>query len=375
VAGTRRQSFCLIIIFLTLIALVAPVQVVLERRAGEQPRIVELFRQAPTPATLRRLESDLEARCHLAQAVRPWMQFVRFVLLGDAGDKAVLGRAGWLFYRPAVRYLIEPYSPEADESNIFDAIASFRDDLAQRGIKLVVMPAPNKASVYPELLAGRAAVTTGPVNSTTRDVMARLKQAGVEVVDLFELYADARQSPGSPAYYLAQDSHWSPDGMRLAAEAVARRLLDAGYVEKGATKYERRPVSVERHGDVLRMMRGPRVEGLFQLQAMNCTQVMDASTGDPYRDDPNAPVLVLGDSFLRIFERDEPGSGGFVAHLACQLGFGLTSVVNDGGASTLVRQQLARRPALLEGKKVVVWEFVERDIRFGTEGWQIVPLP
>ncbi len=32
-------------------------------------------------------------------------------------------------------------------------------------------------------------------------------------------------------------------------------------------------------------------------------------------------------------------------------------------------------PTLLENKKVVIWEFVERDIRFGTEGWQIVPLP
>jgi hypothetical protein len=40
-----------------------------------------------------------------------------------------------------------------------------------------------------------------------------------------------------------------------------------------------------------------------------------------------------------------------------------------------VRQQLARKPALLKGKKVVVWEFVERDIRFGTEGWQVIPLP
>ena len=108
---------------------------------------------------------------------------------------------------------------------------------------------------------------------------------------------------------------------------------------------------------------------------MDCTQVMDAETGGRYADDPNSPVLVLGDSFLRIFERDEPGSGGFVAHLAHNLGFGLTSIVSDGGASTLVRQQLSRKPALLKGKKVVIWEFVERDIRFGTEGWQRVPLP
>ena len=37
-----------------------------------------------------------------------------------------------------------------------------------------------------------------------------------------------------------------------------------------------------------------------------------------------------------------------------------------------MRQELSRKPALLEGKKLVIWEFVERDIRFGMEGWQEV---
>jgi hypothetical protein len=53
----------------------------------------------------------------------------------------------------------------------------------------------------------------------------------------------------------------------------------------------------------------------------------------------------------------------------------LRSLVNDGGAATLVRQELYRRPVMLRDKRLVVWEFVERDIRFGTEGWQLVPLP
>ena len=91
-------------------------------------------------------------------------------------------------------------------------------------------------------------------------------------------------------------------------------------------------------------------------------------------DDPAAQVLVLGDSFLRIYEQDEPGAAGFIAHLARELRQPLASVVNDGGASTLVRQELYRRPTLLQHKRVVVWEFVDRDIRFGIEGWQQVPL-
>jgi hypothetical protein len=412
VTASRGPRVCLMAVFLVLLGLVAPSQVVLELRDGETPQIAELFRQAPTRANLQRLESDLESRCRLAQAVRPWTQYVRFVLFEDAGDQAMLGRSGWFFYKPAVRYLVEPcplanaamvirsvpvraswetpYGVTTNENDIFAAIVSFRDELARRGIRLLVMPAPNKSSIYPEMLTGRAKQASGSVNPTTQTLLAQLREAGVETVDLFEIFRIARNSAGlengtnpqsairnpqSAPYYLAQDSHWSPEGMRLAAEAVARRLLDAGWVEKGPVKYEMKPVTVERYGDVLRMIRVPRVERLFRPERTSCTQVMDTRTGKPYTDDPNSPVLVLGDSFLRIFERDGPGSGGFIAHLACHLGFGLTSLVNDGGASTLVRQQLARKPALLQGKKVVIWEFVERDIRFGTEGWQVIPLP
>ena len=97
-------------------------------------------------------------------------------------------------------------------------------------------------------------------------------------------------------------------------------------------------------------------------------------TGTPYRDEPESEVLILGDSFLRIYEQDEPGAAGFIAQVARELGRPLTSIVNDGGASTLVRQSLSRRPALLTNKKLVIWEFAERDIRYGAEGWQIVPL-
>ena len=83
----------------------------------------------------------------------------------------------------------------------------------------------------------------------------------------------------------------------------------------------------------------------------------------------------MGDSFARIYQTDEPGSAGLAAHLAHQLAMPLTTIVNDGGASTLVRQQLVRQSELLEGKKLVIWEFVERDLRFGLEGWQEVTLP
>ena len=57
-----------------------------------------------------------------------------------------------------------------------------------------------------------------------------------------------------------------------------------------------------------------------------------------------------------------------------RLGFAVASMVNDGGASTLARRSLARRANLLTGKKLVVWEIVERDFRFGEDGWKDVAL-
>ena len=95
----RGLHVCLIVVFLVLIGVVAPSQIMLEC-ARERRRRSRTFPPAPTRANLRRFESELESKCRLAQAVRPWMQYARFVLFEDAGDKALVGRAGWFFYRP-----------------------------------------------------------------------------------------------------------------------------------------------------------------------------------------------------------------------------------------------------------------------------------
>lgn len=123
------------------------------------------------------------------------------------------------------------------------------------------------------------------------------------------------------------------------------------------------------------MMQMPPLEARALPEDINAVQVVRVGDGELYRDDPGSDLLVLGDSFLRIYQQDEPGSAGLIAHLAKELGRPVSSLVNDGGGATLVRQELFSRPALLKNKRIVIWEFVERDIRFGTEGWLRVPLP
>jgi SGNH hydrolase-like domain, acetyltransferase AlgX len=356
---SRRSQALFIGLFLLIIYGVPVSQAVIEVWRGHMPQALDLFSTVPRKEALRTYEKDLERSSIYAEGLRPWMQYLTYVVLRSPGEKAILGRDGWLFYRPDVQYLVE-----AAQADPLAAILTFQRQLSSRGIRLMVIPMPGKPSIYSDKLTYRASF-----RSPTRDLIARLRAAGVETPDLFELF----HAPPEP-YYLILDTHWSGSAARLAADAVGRRIHDLGWINPGSAEYGVKPVLVKRRGDIIRMMKAPELEREFPPEEVRCEQVI-AANGELYKDDPHSPVLVLGDSFMRIYEKDEPGSAGFIAHLARVLHAPLASIVNDGGASTLVRQELARKAELLDGKKLVIWEFVERDIRFGTEGWKDVPLP
>jgi SGNH hydrolase-like domain, acetyltransferase AlgX len=260
-----------------------------------------------------------------ADKTRPLVQALLFGVFHNPGEKAIAAPNGRLFYKQDVRYLIEPVDLAEPRAVVHD----FREQLALRGIRLIVVPIPVKPNTG-----------TNP---------------GIGNIDLLPLLQN---------HYLAYDTHWTCEGAQIAAKAVADLLPQL----RGAKDYEVKSVTIERRGDIVRMMDSPTLERFFPPETVPCQQVQD------YMDDPNSPILVLGDSFLRIYQTDTPKSAGFIAHLARELKQPLTSIVNDGGASTLVRQELARKPQLLKGKKVVIWEFVERDLRFGTDGWQHVKV-
>lgn len=369
----RSYRLYLIGFFLAVIYSVPLAQTCAEMLRGESPHFLDVFRESPTAANLRAFEHELERSSVVAGWVRPATQYFWFATLRNPGEKAVAGRDGWFFYKPDLRYLVEPL----DNTGPLSAILAFRRQLAARGIHLMVMPVPGKPSVYPDRLSRRACATDGPGLSHTGELIARLRSAGVETIDILEAIERWRKEDGGAAepYYLMRDTHWSGRTARRVAELVAAEIRMRGWIGEGSTEYVTRAVRIRRRGDVIRMMEAPEVDGSFPPEQVPCQQVLSKGTGALYRDDPGSPVLVLGDSFSRMYQTDEPTAAGFIAHLARELHRPIASIVNDGGASTLVRQQLARRPGLLVGKKLVIWEFVERDIRFGADGWQAVPLP
>ena len=353
-----------------------------ELAKGERPLVAELVLNVPTEQHLRDVENQIEETSWFARNSRSLVQTIWFQLSGQPGENTLVGRDGWLFYLPTVRFLVESFPPgkalQTDFQDPFAAVTDFHGQLADRGIQLLVVPVPGKASIYPERVSSRADPGKIAESSHTLEFISRLNDAGIATIDLFEAFQQEPfrdRSTKGEHHYLFQDTHWTPEGAELAAQVVAERVLREGWVSAGSKKYIQEPVTVARRSDILRMARSASIERLFPPQEVTCRQVVESDTGNLYQDDPDSPLLVLGDSFLRIYQTDDPKAAGFLAHLARNLKRPVTSIVNDGGASTLVRQQLRRNPDLLEGKKLVVWEFVERDLRFGTEGWKKISIP
>jgi len=276
-----------------------------------------------------------------------------------------------------------------------------------------------------ENAAGTAAgENDAELQSHGKKILDSLTRAGFNTVDLYTplLAAKSRDSVEG-ALYLNDDTHWTPRGAELAADVIAkkvREMVDAGTVKFRKTddvRYIASDSLADRMGDVGEMS-GLNKFGVFKVQQVTghvvsqqnikerteklpmdstCVEaaksackkndscfiaqsalcerdtVLYDTTVTPFKDDfRKSEILILGDSFSRIYQTDSPVNAGWIAHFAKNMNRPVASIVSDGGASTLVREKLARKASVLKGKKLLIWEFVERDLRFGAEGWKSV---
>ena len=360
---------------------------------------------------LRPYEKEMEKVSIFANGIRPAFQFIYYALFSDLGDKGVLGRNGWFFYRPDVEYVTKNYvfdvrskivdaNDRPFKENIVDSIVSFKNQLAERGIDLLVVIMPGKPSIYPDLLNEKMSAGSAGTFSHSLQFNKELRAAGVETVDLFAAFAQERKRDveSGDSIYLHTDTHFRSRGVLAAAKAVADRVKQYPWYQPGATEYEVDTLIVNRDGDIGTMTKLPAMKlrnlsFAFPSERTKCYQVWevtrDASgavvdrvmcwdTKDNARIGRvkrSAPIMILGDSFTRIYQTDAPQSAGWASHLARELSQPVFMLYNDGGASTLIRDAMVEKHLdALPSKKLVVWEIVERDIRFGEGGWRDVKL-
>ena len=312
------------------------------------------------------------------------------------GTKALAGADGFLFFRQSLVYVLGgDLGKQAHDRNPIPVIVQFAKLLTEHGVDFLFVPVPTKVEIFPDLAAGtpadaearkRAPSTPAGalasfrgkvVNPFERKLLLELGDKGIETVDLLPAFlaaavADRARAPGaSEPLYQAQDTHWSSRGLELAAKLVADRVRRYPWyrdLPADNRAYTTKDAPFARHGD-LRSRLPETDQARYAPEALVGHQVVAAS-GALYEDDPESPVVLLGDSFTGVYELMDCEHAGVSAHLAKEIGYPVDLVMSYGGGPN-VRQKLLRRGVdALSSKKLVIWMMTARDLYDFWEGWQ-----
>ncbi len=328
---------------------------------------------------LRAFDRALREASLIHREVSPWYQWLLLKAFGRGNEKTIVGRDGWLHYADDLDVLTSSGFLERDWTPV-DCIADVRDQLAARGIELLVVPVPPKSMLVPERLS-RWTQGFGAIHQPDIEHFHSLLQArGVHALDLRELLGTMKSA--MEACYLVRDTHWTPRAM----VAVARRLGEEISMILGLSTELSAPVpsrleTVRGRGDLVEMLRLPPGVQAFPAMEVELERPLELPEGGV--SDPSAPVLLIGDSFTRVFSDPSLGLGegaGLGEQLAAHLHQSIDVIALAGGGARAVREALARRSNLaadqggLAGKRLVVWEFALRDLAAAPEVWERVEL-
>ena len=334
---------------------------------------------APTPEVVARaLELELKRigggswpKC--AAQVKTYREGVqRHLKAMPKSAKAMAGKDGFLFYKNGLEYVAGgDLEAQRKGKNPLPIIVEFKKELDRQGVDFLFVPVPTKEEVYPEELGADFAAFEGQiVNPFFRKFLLSLTREGIEVVDLLPSFLAAKASAGEPLFQ-HQDTHWSDRGLRLAADQISARIKGYGWygdLAKHAQPFGVRETSFVRFGDL--QSRLPEAEQKkYSPESLIAHQVLRADK-QPYEDDPDSPIVLLGDSFTGVYELTDAEHAGVSAHIARGVSYPLDLVMSYGGGPN-VRQKLLRRgEASLHTKKLVVWMMTARDLYNYWEDWE-----
>jgi len=263
------------------------------------------------------------------------------------------------------------------QTDALRAIIQFRDQLKQRDIDLILLPTPGKAMIHPEQFV-RLPASAAPLQNPSYDAFLRaLQEAGLLVLDLSDELAAA--SAQGVAQFLATDTHWRPEVVEHAAQRLAAfiaRHVPLSLAVPAAYSFAQ--VEQAGQGDVAVMLKLPPRQQLFPAEPVRLRQIR-TPRDELWSATQDADVLLLGDSFSNIFSLDAMGWGES-AGLAEQLSFELQRpldriVINDHGAHATraaLAHELARGRDRLAGKRVVIWQFAQRELASGD--WKLLAM-
>ncbi|MGD0897123.1 MAG: hypothetical protein ABR915_04760, partial [Thermoguttaceae bacterium] len=260
--------------------------------------------------------------------------------LSKPGNKA--GKRGFAFDGSDVRMLtVDKVEDLPCGRRPQESMVHLSRQLQARGIDLMVVFIPDKLATYPDYLVENAP-KDGQVAVQMRRFMKELLENDVEVVDLYPAYRKFRQEKQDKAQlFYPRDRHWRNAGAQVAAEQIAEHLKRYSFVRNALAQGNRYTGKAARRTD--------------SKKADDILQVFDRD-GKAYRDVPDSPVLLTGDSYSKY--NWAPGTEEPTAHLSAQVALRVAmplSYWNHEGSWDQLPQVLAQEQQEwgLNGRRVI----------------------
>ncbi len=150
--------------------------------------------------------------------------WIRYKLCkGSSFGKVLFGKDGWLFLTKSgilPDFLGQNHMTTAELDAWKDALEQRQRWLDERGIRYLFVIAPNKATIYPEMLPDH--IQRGRGKSRMDQLLDYLR--GHSTVDFIDLRPALLQAKTSGLIYHPLDSHWTDRGAFIAYQEICKRV-------------------------------------------------------------------------------------------------------------------------------------------------------
>ena len=337
--------FCFMLIALFLYSLPAVYQFSTSQKADET------FGWFEDGKVLRKFEKFYDKRFFLREPSAQMWANLRYRLFNEGTSGVLIGNDGWLFTNQ--EYLV-PGDWRSSMAGQARQIAEIQARLRAHNKRLVLLPVPMKVDIYAEH-ARRPADQRAL--SVYDDFVGQLAASGVDTVSLREAFVAART--GTDALFVANDTHWSPAGARLAAQTLAQTHPQLA----GMTDYQSRQVGEKEHrGDLVNYLQfdpalAPHLFVPVRLLAYETLKTRKGDTADDLFGDQSIALALVGTSYSKFDDWN------FVGFLKEALHSDLVDFSQEAyGPFQAMEIFLADKALADPDIQTVIWEFPVRTV-------------
>ncbi len=273
-----------------------------------------------------------------------------YAFFGEGRKGVVVGADGWLFTDEEFAC---PAGFGAHMKDNLTFISNVAGRFARQNTKLAVVLVPAKVRVYADHLGSQAVPSCR--HNVYSDTLHYLQGHGIPAVDLLPaMSAEAKNKP----LYLKTDTHWTPDGARLAAYQTAETVKGISRLSLDKKDFTNNSGDAMEHdGDLMRYIPGvsaPDITPDSIKKFVTIAKSEKASDADLFGNATPTTVLV-GTSY------SANSLWNFEGFLKESLQTDLLNMADEGqGPFTVMEKYLKSQSYKDNPPGLVIWEIPER---------------